>query len=146
MHINILFSHYIISDSLQPQGLQYPQASLSFTISGSLLKLMSIESVMPSIHLDLCSPHLLLPSMFPRIRILSNASALHQVAKVFGLQHQSLKWTCQLICILKYIYIYTHIIPIVNYSAISSLLLICFRLKIIYKYLFGLSIWMSIKQ
>ena len=72
MHINILLSHYIISDSLQPQGLQHPQASLSFTISGSLLKLMSIESVMPSIHLNLCSLLLLLPSVFPRIRILFN--------------------------------------------------------------------------
>ena len=42
------------------------QASLSFTISRSLLKLMSIESVMPSNHLMLCHPHLLLPSVFPR--------------------------------------------------------------------------------
>ena len=52
------------------------QASLSFTISQSLLKLMSIESVMPSNHFILCRP-LLLPSVFPRIRVLSNESALH---------------------------------------------------------------------
>ena len=45
------------------------QASLSFTIPRSLLKLMSIESVMPSDHLILCHPHLLLPSIFPRIRV-----------------------------------------------------------------------------
>ena len=53
------------------------QASLSFTISWSLLKLMSIESVMPSNHLILCRPLLLLPSVFPSIRVFSNESALH---------------------------------------------------------------------
>ena len=51
------------------------QASLSFTISQSLLKLMSIESVMPS-HLILCCPFLLLPSIFPSIRAFFNESAL----------------------------------------------------------------------
>ena len=59
------------------------QASLSFTISQSLLKLMFIESVMPSNHLILCHPLLLLPSLFPNVRVFSNDSALsHQVAKV----------------------------------------------------------------
>ena len=52
------------------------QASLSFTISWSLLKLMSIESVVPSNHPILCHPLLLLPAVFPRIRVLSNESAL----------------------------------------------------------------------
>ena len=52
------------------------QASLSFIISQSLLKLMSIESVMPSNHLSLCHPLLLLPSIFPSIRVLSE-SVLH---------------------------------------------------------------------
>ena len=52
------------------------QASLSFTISLSLLKLMSIESMMPSNHLILCRPLLLLPSIFPSIRVFSNKSAL----------------------------------------------------------------------
>ena len=52
------------------------QASLSFTMSQSLLKLMSIESMMPSIHLILCIP-LLLPSIFPSIRVFSTDSALH---------------------------------------------------------------------
>ena len=52
------------------------QAFLSFTISRSLLKLMSIESWMPSNHLILCHP-LLLPSIFPSIRVFSNESALH---------------------------------------------------------------------
>ena len=51
------------------------QASLSFTISRSLLKLISIELVMPSNHLVLCHP-LLLPSIFPSIRVFSNESAL----------------------------------------------------------------------
>ena len=53
------------------------QASLSFTISWSLLKLMSIESVMPSNHLILCCPLLLLPSIFPSITVFPNESALH---------------------------------------------------------------------
>ena len=52
------------------------QASLSFTLSWSLLKLMSIELVMPSNHLILCCPLLLLPSIFPSIRVISNESAL----------------------------------------------------------------------
>ena len=52
------------------------QASLSFTISLSLLKLMSIESVMPSNHLILCRPLLLPPSIFPSIRVFSNESVL----------------------------------------------------------------------
>ena len=52
------------------------QASLSITNSQSLPKLMSIESVMPSNHLILCCPLLLLPSIFPRIRIFSNESVL----------------------------------------------------------------------
>ena len=53
------------------------QASLSFTISWNLLKLMSIESVMPSNHLILCRPLLFPPSIFPSIRVFSNESALH---------------------------------------------------------------------
>ena len=52
------------------------QVSLSFTVSQSLLKLMSIESVMPSNHPILCHPHFLLPSIFPSIRVFSNVSAL----------------------------------------------------------------------
>ena len=53
------------------------QASLSFTVSRSLLKLMSIGSVVPSKHLILCSPLLLLPSIFPSIRVFSSELALH---------------------------------------------------------------------
>ena len=53
------------------------QVSLSITNSWSLLKLMSIELVMPSSHLILCRPLLLLPSIFPSIRVFSNESVLH---------------------------------------------------------------------
>ena len=53
------------------------QASLSITNSQSILKLISVESVMPSNHLILCCPLLLLPSIFPSIRVFSNESALH---------------------------------------------------------------------
>ena len=53
------------------------QSSLSFTISWSLLKLMSIELMMPPNHLILCCPLLLLPSIFPSIRVFSNETALH---------------------------------------------------------------------
>ena len=71
------------------------QASLSITNSRSLLKLISIELVMPSSHLILCRPLLLLPSIFPSIRVFSNVSSSYQVAKVleFQLQHQSLQRT-----------------------------------------------------
>ena len=54
-----------------------PQASLSFTISWSLLKLMSIESAMPYNHPILCHPLLLLSSIFPSIRVFSSKLALH---------------------------------------------------------------------
>ena len=70
------------------------QASLSLTISWSLIKPMSLESVMPSNRLVLCHPLLLLPSVFPSIRVFSNESVLHQVAKglELQLQHQSFQW------------------------------------------------------
>ena len=63
--------------SLWPHGTAACQASLAFTISQSLLKLISIESVMPSNHLILYRPLLLLPSILPSIRVFSNESALH---------------------------------------------------------------------
>ena len=64
-----------MSNSLQPRGLQH-QASLSITNSWSLLKLMSIESMMPSNHLILCHPLLLQPSIFPSTRVFSSESVL----------------------------------------------------------------------
>ena len=60
------------------------QASLSFTISWSLLKLMSIESVKPSNHLIFCCPFLLLPSIFPSIRVFSNELALGIKRLMYG--------------------------------------------------------------
>ena len=66
------------------------QASLSFTNSQSLPKLTSVESVMPSNHLILCHPLLLLPSTFPSIRVFSNESAVHIMCQSIGaFQHQS---------------------------------------------------------
>ena len=65
-----------MSDSVTPWTAAC-QVSLSITNSQSLLKLMSIESVMPSKHLILCCPLLLPPSIFPSIRIFSNESILH---------------------------------------------------------------------
>ena len=64
-----------MSDSVTPWMAAL--ASLSITNSQSLLKLMSIESVMPSNHLILCHPLLLLPSIFPSIRVFSSESVLH---------------------------------------------------------------------
>ena len=73
----LLFSCSVMSDFQQPHGLQHTKPSLSFTISQSLLKIMSIESVMQSNNPMLCCPLLLLPSMLPSIRIkFSNESAL----------------------------------------------------------------------
>ena len=63
-----------MTSSLQPPRTIAHQASLSFTVSQSLLK--SIDSVMPSNHLILCHPLLLLPSIFPSIRVFSNELAL----------------------------------------------------------------------
>ena len=60
------------------------QASLSFTISQSLFKLMSIEFVMPSNHLILCCPFLLLPSIFSSIRVFPNELVLHRWPKYWN--------------------------------------------------------------
>ena len=65
----------VMSDSVTPWTAAH-QASLSITSSRSLVKLMSIESVMPSNHLILRRPLLLLPSIFPSIRVFSNQSVL----------------------------------------------------------------------
>ena len=69
------FSHSVMSDSVTPWTAAH-QASLSITITQSLLKLMSIELVMSLKHLILCHPLLLLPSIFPSIRVFSNKSVL----------------------------------------------------------------------
>ena len=74
-HPLLLFCGSFVSGSMTPWTAAR-QASLSFSISRNLLKFMSVESVMPSKHLILCCPLLLLPSIFPSIRIFSNESAL----------------------------------------------------------------------
>ena len=71
----LLFSHLVVSDSLPPHGLTH-HVSLSFTISWSLLKLVTLESVMSSNHPILCHPLLFLPSIFPSIKIFSNELTL----------------------------------------------------------------------
>ena len=68
------FSHVQLFAIPWTAGLQ---ASLTFLISQSLLKLMSIQLLMPSNHLILCCPLLLLPSIFPSIKVFSNESTLH---------------------------------------------------------------------
>ena len=76
-HISsVQFSHSVMSNSLQLHEPTARQTSLSITNSQSPPKTMSIESVMPSNHLILCRPLLLLPSVFPSIRVFSNESAL----------------------------------------------------------------------
>ena len=72
---SVQFSRLGVSDSTPWTAAH--QASLSITNSQSFSKLMSIESVMPSNHLILCHPLLLLPSIFPSITVFSNESALH---------------------------------------------------------------------
>ena len=71
----LLFSCYVMSDSATPRTAAH-QAFLPFSISQSLLKLMSTELVMPSNHLILCCLLFLLPSVFSSIRVFSNESAL----------------------------------------------------------------------
>ena len=66
-----------MSNSLQPCGLQHARPPLSITNSQSILRLMSIESVMPFNHLILCHPLLLLTAIFPSIRVSSSESVLH---------------------------------------------------------------------
>jgi len=73
---SVHFSHSVVSDSVTPWTAAH-QASLSITNSWSLLKLMSIESVMPSNHLILFCPLLLLPLIFPRSRSFPMLSALY---------------------------------------------------------------------
>ena len=72
---SVQFSRSVVSDSATPWTVAR-QASLSITNSQSLLKLMSIESVMPSSHLILCRPLLLLPPIPPSIRVFSNESTI----------------------------------------------------------------------
>ena len=73
---SVQFSRSVVANSATP-WIATRQASLSFTNSRSLFKLMFIKSVMPFNQLILCRPLLLLPSIFPSIRVFSNESVLH---------------------------------------------------------------------
>ena len=73
---SVQFSHSVVSNTLRPHGLQHARPPCSSPTPSSSLKFMSFESVMPSNHLILCCPLLLL-SIFPSIRVFSNESALH---------------------------------------------------------------------
>ena len=73
---SVQFSCSVVSDSLRPQESQHTRPPCPSPKSRSSLRLTSIESVMPSSHLILCHPLLLLPSIFPSIRVFSNESAL----------------------------------------------------------------------
>ena len=73
---SVQFSRSVVSDSLQPHESQHARPPLSITNSRSSLRLTSIKSVMPSSHLILCRPLLLLPPIPPSIRVFSNESTL----------------------------------------------------------------------
>ena len=75
---SVQFSRSVLSDSATP-WITARRASLFITNSRSSLRLMSIESVMPSSHLILCRPLLLLPPIPPSIRVLSNESTVHTI-------------------------------------------------------------------
>ena len=78
---SVQFSRSVVSDSATP-WITGRQASLSITNTRSSLKLMSIESVMPSSHLILCRPLLLLPPIPPSIRVFSNESTLSRIISI----------------------------------------------------------------
>ena len=73
---SVQFSHSVVSDSLQPHGLLHTRLPCPSPTPRACFKLMSIELVMPSNHLILCHPLLLLPSIFTSIRVFSSESVL----------------------------------------------------------------------
>ena len=75
-HSSVQFSCSVVSNSLRPQGLQHARPPCPSPTPRVLLKLMSIESEMPSNHLILCRPLRLPPSIFPSVTVFSNESAL----------------------------------------------------------------------
>ena len=74
---SVQFSRSVGSDSLWPHGLQHARLPCPSPTPGACSNSLSMELVMPSNHLILCHPFLLLPSIFPRIRVFSNESVLH---------------------------------------------------------------------
>ena len=106
-HLNILsysltfafssvdFSHWVTSDSLWPHGLQRARPPCPSPTPGASSNSCPIKSVMPFNHLILCGPLLLLPWIFPSIRVFPNESVLHvrwpEILEL-QLQHQSFQW------------------------------------------------------
>ena len=90
---SVQFSRSVMSDSLRPHGLQHTRLPCPSPTPG-VHWLTSIETVMPSSHLILCRPLLLLSSIPPSISLFQWVNSSHQVAKVweFQLQHQSFQW------------------------------------------------------
>ena len=90
-NVSVQFSHSVCVQFFATPWTAAYQASLAITNFRSSLKLISIESVLPLNHLILCRPLLLLPSIFPSIRVFQWVGCLHQVTKVLELQlqHQS---------------------------------------------------------
>ena len=74
--IGVPFSHSVVSNSLRPHGLQHTRFPCPSPTPGTYSKLMNIKLVMPSNHLIVCHPLLLLPSIFPSIRVFSSESVL----------------------------------------------------------------------
>ena len=117
------------------------QASLSFTISWSLLKLMSIKSGMPSNHLVLCGPLFLLPSIFPSISVFSNIYWLY--LGLFTYIHIYVYVLC--ICIYVYIHIHkyicvhthTYIVYIHTYILHQGLFIFISQLQDLFTYILG---------
>ena len=127
----LLFSHSVVSNSATPWTAAR-QAFLFIGNSRSLLKLMSIESVMPSNHLMLCRP-LLLPSIFPSIRVFSNEAGLHIRWPMYWiqLQHQSFSF---------------NIIPSNEHPGLISFRLVWLDFLIFYKMLIKVHIIIQIKN
>ena len=87
--VSVQFNHSVVSNSLLPHGLQHTRPPYPITNSRSLLKLMSIESVMPSHHLSLFSPAF---NLSQHQNLFKWVSFSHHVAKVLEFQHHSFQW------------------------------------------------------
>ena len=83
MEVLLLFSHSVVSDSMWPHGLQHTRLPCP-SLSQELLKPMSTVWMMPSSHLVLCHPLLLLPSVFPSIRVFSMSQLFTSGGQSFG--------------------------------------------------------------
>jgi len=135
-----LFKAFVVCCSVAQSRLTpcdpVDRASLSFTISQSLFKLMSIESVMPSNHLILCRSLLLLPSIFPSIRVFSSESTLcirWLKCWSFSILNRSSSSFTSLICIqcLQFLFESLHSSVLNNINSVLTfivfIVVVCFR-------------------